>query len=538
MLLASNTAALAQPLDWNWATQIGGSSFDRATEAANDGEGNRIVTGSFRGTCDFGDTSLTSLGFDDVFLTKYNNLGQLLWVRQGGGTGSNIANSVAVDSSENIVIAGEFTSSITFQDTMLTSSGSNDVFVAKYRPDGSLSWVKQLGSFKTEIARHIAIDDGCNILLCGMFSGTATFGDTSLTSSGAEDIFIAKLDSSGQIIWAERAGGASQDVGLGLTTDKMNNVIISGYYRSTAMFGDSVVTGSIEHEVFTAKYSSSGNFIWVETGNSGGVNLGIDVYVDDQNNILATGYFRESLTVSDTTIFAPAGVFLVKYSSDGELIWISHGSGAIRNFGNSIAVNTQGEYYVAGSFEGSIDFSGTTLLSNGQLDAFIAKYSTDGTVEWALSFGAEEFDQGFSIVIDQNDEGYVAGYFSENIQLGPFSLSSPNNSDAFFAKFTDTGIVGSQSTENIVPQQIELFQNFPNPFNPSTKISFNLSAPLSVKLDILNVRGQVVGQLFTDSLNPGKHQIIWNADALQSGVYFYRLRAGDQTKIKKMILLR
>ncbi len=193
LLPLSNSTTHAQAPEFLWAVSAGGT-FSSGYSIATDGLGNIFVTGHFIGMATFGDTTLTSAGGSDIFIAKYDGDGNFLWVEQAGGTDTDVGRAIAMDGSGNIVVTGNFNGIATFGSTTLTSDGGSDIFIAKYDGDGNLLWVDHAGGTTQDFGGGIATDGSGNIVVTGTFSGTAFFGDTTLTSAGVFDIFITKLD--------------------------------------------------------------------------------------------------------------------------------------------------------------------------------------------------------------------------------------------------------------------------------------------------------------------------------------------------------
>jgi len=258
-----------------------------------------IVTGTFRGTATFGDTTLTSVGSGDMFIAKYDGDGNFLWVEQAGGTGSDGGRAIATDGSGNSIVTGHFTGTATFGDTTLTSAGSGEIFIAKYDGDGNFLWVEQAGgTFEGRLGHGIATDSSGNSIVTGHFRSTATFGDTTLTSAGSVDIFIAKYDGDGNFLWVEQAGGTGFDGGGAIATDGSGNSIVTGGFSGTATFGDTTLTSVGSGDMFIAKYDGDGNFLWVEQ--AGGFGGGIAT--DGSGNSIVTGGFSGTATFGDSTL--------------------------------------------------------------------------------------------------------------------------------------------------------------------------------------------------------------------------------------------
>ena len=179
--------------NWLWATKAGGTSNDYGYSIALDDVGNTYVTGFFQGTATFGSTTITSSGFSDIFVAKMDTNGNWLWAKNGGGTSDDSASSITLDDYGNTYLTGRFQGAATFGSATLTSSGDIDIFVAKMDVNGNWLWATKAGGIDYDEGESISLDNAGNAHVTGYFTDTATFGSTSLTSSGNQNIFVAKL---------------------------------------------------------------------------------------------------------------------------------------------------------------------------------------------------------------------------------------------------------------------------------------------------------------------------------------------------------
>src|SRR5690606_10036510 len=192
---------------------------DRAAGPAGDAYVSGRVGGPFGAPATFGDTTLVSAGHHDAFLAKLSPEGDVLWVRSGGGPTADTARDLALDAAGNVYVTGRFQGVATFGDTTLTSTGHYDVFLAKYTPDGAVLWARRGGGPTADVGYTVAVDAGGDAYVTGYFHQTATFGGITLTSAGRNDIFLTKYAADGTIRWAQSAGGERTDVGHGITVD-------------------------------------------------------------------------------------------------------------------------------------------------------------------------------------------------------------------------------------------------------------------------------------------------------------------------------
>ena len=239
LLLLSCVVIFAQLNPWLWARNAGGSSSDYCNSIAVDVNGNSYVTGSFQGSATFGSTTLTTVGYDDIFVAKLDSNGNWLWARNAGGSSPDFGYGIAVDASGNSYVTGYFGgTTATFGSTTLTTNGGYDIFVAKLDSNGNWLWARNAGGGNPDFGYGIAVDASGNTYVTGYIqSTTANFGSNTLTNSGSNDIFVAKLDSNGNWVWAKNAGGTKNDYGQGIAIDANGNSYITGYFDTSATFG-------------------------------------------------------------------------------------------------------------------------------------------------------------------------------------------------------------------------------------------------------------------------------------------------------------
>ena len=357
-----------------WAKKGGGVSGDFGTGIVVDGDGNSYLTGYFQGGATFGSTILTCNGTYDFFITKYDASGNVLWTKKGGGTYS-FGDSIAVDISGNIYVSGIFESSATFGSTVLTSSGGYDFFIAKYDASGNVLWAKKGGGTSTDRGNGIAVDGIGNSYVTGSFAASATIGTTVLTSSGSADVFIAKYDASGNVLWAKKGGGTGPDIGNGIAVDSSGNSYVTGYFNVDATFGSTLLTSSGGSDVFIAKYDASGNVSWIKKSGGTGSEVGLDIALDGLGNSYVTGHFSDTTAFGSTVLSSSglADVLIAKYDASGNVVWAKKDGGPNFDLGLGIAVDGSGNSYVTGYFYDSSITFGSTVLSTSGTEMFIAK---------------------------------------------------------------------------------------------------------------------------------------------------------------------
>jgi Beta-propeller repeat len=427
-----------------WAVSAGGTQNDSGWAIAVDSTGNIYVTGRFEGTATFGSTTLTSKGDEDIFVARVDNSGKALWVVSAGGTGVDRGSSIAVDASGSSYVTGWFEGTATFGSATLTSKGDAEVFVAKLDSGGKFVWAVSAGGTASEIGNSIAVDGSGNSYITGGFEGTATFGSTTLTSKEWTDIFVAKLDSGGKFVWAVSAGGPKSDDGSSIAVDGSGNSYVTGTFWATATFGSTTLTSKGDADVFVAKLDSGGKLVWAVSAGGPKVDYCTSIALDDSGNSYVTGTFWGTATFGSTPMIPKGGgdIFVAKLDTSGNFLWAVPAGGAFgsSDVGYGIAIDASGSSYVTGWFEGTATFGSATLTSKGDADVFVAKLDSGGKFVWAVSAGGPKVDYCTSIALDDSGNSYVIGYFyGRTATFGSTTLTSNGGSDIFIVKLDKNG---------------------------------------------------------------------------------------------------
>lgn len=357
-----------------WLKQISGTNSDSVSALAVDAAGNVFITGTVSAPATFGSTNLA--GMSAGFLAKYSADGIVQWARRlGSGTnGGNLGPpaSVAVDSESNCFIIGHFFGTILFDQTNLTSAGGSiDLFIAKYKHDGTLVWAKRDGGTGDEQARGIAVDTIGRVYVTGIFSGSATFGSTNFTSDSTFNTFIARYSNQGTLDWIQRseAGGAIQ---YGFTVDALgSSYVIGGFSYSTSFSGHSL-TGSGQGNIFIVKYNNVGILEWVNQIGELGTASGRGVAANSAGDCFIIGDISSNVLFNGVPLNTHNGMFLAKYNSAGVLQWVQQPSGEGGASGMAVALDRLGNCFATGSFFRGVAF-GSDLIQGTGNDVFVAK---------------------------------------------------------------------------------------------------------------------------------------------------------------------
>ncbi len=451
-----------------WAKNMGVASADNAGGVVLDASGNSYTTGRFSGTADFDPSSasanLTSVGRADVYISKLDATGNYVWAKRIGGTGSDEGFAIKTDASNNIYITGSFEGTVDFDPnggtTNLSSNGNVDIFILKLDASGNFVWAKSMGGSSSDLPTDMTLDASGNIYTTGRFFSTVDFdpglGTANLSSAGGIDIFVSKLDASGNYVWAKSMGGSTGDISNAIAVDASGNVYTTGYYTGTADFDPSTGTSNLTaigtEDIFVSKLTSTGNFSWIKGMGSSSSDQGTGIVVD-ASNVYITGFFSGTADFNpnagtlNLTSNGGVDIFVCKLSNLGIFSWANSIGGTNSDIPNAITLDPSGNVVLTGNFINTVDFDPSAATANltavGSNDIFVYKLSAAGTYLWAKNMGGGSIDFGNAIAIRANGDIYTTGTFRGTVNFNPgsgtFNLTSLSRTDIFLSKLDASG---------------------------------------------------------------------------------------------------
>jgi hypothetical protein len=342
------------------------------------------------------------------------------WSQQFGSSDADVGNGIAADGNGNVLVTGHY-------------GPGGDAFVAKYDANGIQQWIRWFGPGK---GYDVAVDASGNVFVTGAL-GTYPMGANPIV-----DILIKKFDASGTEQWSKTFIGPSYDEGIGIATDLLGNVVMTGRFTGSIDFGGGPRTSVGIDDIIVAKFDANGAHLWSRSFGSTSSDYGLAIVVDESGNVFVTGAFHGSVDFGGGTLMSAGGfdMFVAKYDAGGIHQW-SHryGSPGIHDYAVDVALDAFDDIVVTGTFTGAVDFGGGPLTSVGSGDIFIAKYDATGTHQWSKHFGTLANNQGTSLAVDVLGDIVVTGYFNDAVDFGGGSLSSAGQDDIFLAKFDADG---------------------------------------------------------------------------------------------------
>lgn len=356
------------------------------------------------------------------------------WIKTAGAESHkhSFGSVMVTDSVGNLFVSGSFQNdSIILGDIILYNpSAFWSLFIAKYNRTGDVLWAKRISSYINGSVKGtgLDIDFAGNVYLAGNYVGDTLVveSDTIFNTGFQEDIFLAKYDTSGNLIWAKALSGDHQDEVNRLEIDENGNIVLTGYFSSNSFnLGETTLTHPFIQSTplpFIAKINSSGQTLWAKNGITdtwvGGGNA-MDITTDQECNIYFTGSFLSNSITFDTitltnTEFLNYNVFVVKYDPSGNVVWGQSAGFSGEDQGSGISNDKNDHFYLMGTFSSSfIVFGSDTLFNEGGMKNFLFKFTNSGNVVWKTCFGENEMDIGTSIKTDDSGSAFITGFLSE-----------------------------------------------------------------------------------------------------------------------------
>ncbi|MCX6159771.1 MAG: SBBP repeat-containing protein [Ignavibacteriae bacterium] len=461
------------------------------------------AAGNVYATC----TSLGSGTGRDFATIKYNTNGVLQWVQRYNGTGNGNDNvyGIGVDNSGNVFVSGWGYGPI----PGFSVSGMSFTTI-KYSSTGAQQWVKKYNAPSNTLnpgndyVYAMKVDNSGNVYVSGTSMGMGGYPYSFL-----QYCVTIKYNTFGDSVWVARYADPDS-----VSVSQVRPVAIAvnnaGYVFITGACAFNNTNGS---DYFTLKYNSSGVYQWFKKytgpGAAGSNTDQPSSIAVDNSNVYVTGSSKGSTTDYDYAT--------VKYDFSGVQQWVQryNGPGNGQDAAYSIKVDSLGNSYVTGI--------STRVTATGQTDFATIKYDYFGTQKWLMRFtgNLSEGCGGYSLALNSSGNVYVAGF--QNMTCAAIKYSQQ---------------VGIENISSEIPGSYSLSQNYPNPFNPVTNIRFSVAKPGDVKISVYDMTGREAAVLVNENLNAGTYSVDWNAGGYTSGVYFYRMQAGNYSETKRMILIK
>lgn len=411
----------------SWIRQQGNNPvLGNDNASAIDAAGNIYVTGTTPDPGYFDDVTV-NIGQPDnnVFVAKYSPAGDIIWAKSYGTHENDMAFDIAADADGFTYIVGHYTENITFGPYTLTNLGSRDAFIVKSDPDGNVVWAHSIENISSVHAFAVCLTD-TSLYITGDVLGTSSYNghDIPLANNGA---FLLKLNTSGEFTWAKIIA-TDTCTSLDLKNDAVGNLYMAGYFQGESVdVGDVTFHSSGYRSVFVTKLTSEGEVVWANTiaCNTGDESQARALTLNDENDVYITGYFSGSLYFDTTELVAADNdIFIAKYDNDGNLLWAKNAGGTGKDDSYAIEKNATGGVYIAASCDAEADaYFGSIMLPASSAEFMtVAGYLSDGTAYSARAYSdivANHilFINDSTIIISAHLDSALAGTVYDDVSL-------------------------------------------------------------------------------------------------------------------------
>jgi len=539
--------------DTLWARTYGGSDGDGGYSVQQTSDGGYIIGGY---------TESFGAGGEDVWLLKTDANGDTIWTHTYGGTASDVGQSVQQTTDGGYIIAGY---------TLSFGQGYYDFYLIKTDADGDTLWTSTCGGSDWDEGYSVQQTADGGYIVAGY---TESFG------AGDEDVWLVKADADGNILWACAYGGTGKDIGQSVQQTTDGGYIITGY---TISFGQGY------YDIYLIKTDADGDTLWTRTYGGTDWDEGYSVQQTADGGYIVAG-LTESFGGQDNE-----DVWLLKIDADGDTLWTHRYGGSADDQGFSVQQTTDGAYIVAGGTRsfGAGDYDVWLLRVAGEApepDVSIeivpddppvtvpqgGSFGFTGTLTnntedpqttdiWVMAVGPLEgihgpFKEFYDFPLDPGQSRSAhfnqrvpnlapLGFYDYIAYCGDYPSTAIDSSffqiEVIAGPLTKAGEAGWVLTGSFLegdltdlPSEFALLSNYPNPFNAQTVIEYQLPVTSNVKLEIYNLLGNKVTTLVEGEQEAGYRSVSWDASDVSSGIYFYKLSAGDYTETMRMILVK
>jgi hypothetical protein len=430
--------ALEEPDVEPWSKTFGNEGSNPQVTVITTGvSGNIALTGAFNGTINFGAGDLEATAQPSFYVAKLTAGGGHVWSARTGG-GNDTATSLGLDRGGNMLLTGYFDGDLDLGTGLLV--GDDDLFLARYGASGEPVWSNKVGTqFAWDAARDIAVSpsDG-SIYLTGRVGGMADFGIGPIAESQFSTLFVAKLNATGLAIWNRGFGSDGFAEGRKIAIDKDGNTIVAGEFSGALDLGGGTLGSFDSYGIFVVKLDQNGKHVW-SRGYTTVQNLQLsDVAVDPSGDVVLAGNFSGSVDFGGGSLTSESfnDAFLVKLSAGG-------GHAFSKRFGEAgtyprtagVATDGDGNVYMAGSFDQTIDFGGGGMVSMGADDVFWAKLTSAGALMESRAFGDSASQSLSAMTVDTWGNTVLAGTFYGSVDFGSGRLDAGEFQKIFVARF-------------------------------------------------------------------------------------------------------
>ena len=419
-----------------WGKLFGDVSDQTVGGIAVTKEGDVYIAGTFSGTLAFDPAKPLGANGTDIYLAKFDALGNPLWSKSFMGTGYPDVMGVAVDPFGNVILTGTFDTPITFGGATHSTASYQDVYVAKFGPSGIFIWSNSSSHDELTRVGSVDADSAGNVILVGT-------GHYDSGQPPTSHLWVEKYDAAdGTFTWGKKFVDDFPLEGRtagGVAIDSFDNILITGSFQLTENFGGGLLTSAGGFDAFVAKFDPAGNHVWSASYGNAADQAGIDIASDASGNVVMLGTYAGSVNFGGAddplTAVGSNDIFLVKFSSAKVYFWSRSFGGAGDQQSGRVVVDKDSNILFTGRTTWNVDYGGGPLIGGGAVDLPLVKLGADGAHLWSRLFGDDLDQVGRGIAVGPGGEPLLVGNVRGGVNVGAEDLTSQGGDDILIGKF-------------------------------------------------------------------------------------------------------
>lgn len=503
---------LANAQSITWQKNLGGSANDSGNDIKQTADGGYIVVGYTSSSAN-GDVSAPSKGLQDGWVIKLNATGGIVWEKNIGGAGNDTLASVQQTADGGYIIGG-YTESSVSGDVTGTNNGTRDSWVVKLNAAGTIVWQKNYGGSDWDDINSIEqTADGGYIFIGSTLSSAS--GDVTGIKKGNYDIWVVKLNSSGNITWQKNLGGTQSDLGYIAKQTADGGYYIGGYTLSSAS-NDVTGVNNGAQDAWLLKLDSSGNTVWQKNYGGSGNESFYGIQLMSDGGCVLAGFTGSSVSgdVSGTSK-GNNDVWVLRLSSTGSILWEKNYGGAGLDIAYNVQQTTDGGFIVGG-YSTSTNSGDMTGVGKGSHDAWLLSLNSNGNLIWEKNFGGSGIDYSRNLQQTSNG-GFIFTGPTASSSNGDVADASKGGYDFWVVKIDTSNLFTANS-------EIKTIDIYPNP----TSAYFSVKGiQQKTKIEVVDMAGKVV---LATSITNGSPI---NIERLSKGVYLIKINGQILKLIKQ-----
>lgn len=528
----------SQALSTEWIESIPGDAFEQNSSIAQAPCGDIYTVGFFLGST-FG--PFNNVGLEDGFIAKYTEQGQLIWVKQLAGSNSDRLNGITIGSDNEIYLVGEFRGKFRYNNDSLVSFDRIDALVAKIDSSGNFQWAISGSGWGDESAYDISLSKNGNLIVTGYYENNLDFGPFNTVSNALRDVFVLSIDQQGNPLWLEALSGSGVDYGRSVATDTSNNIYVTGVFRDFLYPNGTTLAGFGSYDIFLAKYDPTGQLLWTKVMGGPSADEGYYVDIDSKQDVVIVGWYDRSMQI-DTLILNGSKEedgFAAKFAPNGDLIWAIPLAGSFDERVYAIDFDENDDIYLLGTVDSLLVIGGDSLTNrhlNRPTDIFVIKLDENSNYKWGQTLGHYYNDFCFDLIVADPTTLYIAGSFQDTSIFINDTLISQVGYDIFLGKFSMDTTVSVYKIPNNVNSDITQLSLYPNPTsNAQSTLEYTLNQQTDVVVRIYDLLGQELYKKTFKNQPTGVHQASLQLPPNLAGIYLVQLETEHGSQVIQLI---